>query len=65
MRLHVSSQHPRHSNYLLESDQLDLDDDDQVRRVHAMFKQRDERAGYAPRFSVLQGRATTLFAAPE
>lgn len=27
MRLDVSSQHPRHPNYLLESDQLDLDED--------------------------------------
>ena len=27
MRLDVSSQHPRHPNYLLESEQLDLDED--------------------------------------
>ncbi len=27
MRLDVSSQHPRHFNYLLERDQLDLDED--------------------------------------
>ena len=27
MRLDVSSQHPRHLNYLLESDQLDIDED--------------------------------------
>ena len=27
MRLDVSSQHPRHPNYLLESDQLDIDED--------------------------------------
>ncbi len=27
MRLDVSSQHPRHHNYLLEGDQLDLDED--------------------------------------
>ena len=34
-----------------------IGDDDQVRRVHAMFERRDERGGFAPRFSVLQGRA--------
>ncbi len=35
-----------------------LGDDDQVRRVHAMFERRDDRVGYPLRFSVLQGRAT-------
>jgi tetratricopeptide (TPR) repeat protein len=34
-----------------------LGDDDQVRRVLTMFERRDARGGYAPRFSVLQGRA--------